>query len=112
MEEPSSSKNTRMHAWKLHGIMSSLVMEFRQKHSVFSSGVHLFGLPTFETHTFGALPFGFTSALNVKYLLAFVVQTTLHWHVMEAVVFNLMFAALTSLTFPMQSGISLPEMIY
>ena len=79
---------------------------------VFFSGVHLFELPTFETHTFGTLPFGFTSDLNLKPFIAFFVHTTLHWHVMEEVVLNLIFASLTSITSPEQSNISMAEIIY
>ena len=73
----------------------------------FFSSVYLFELPIFETHTFGALPFGFSSALNVKAFIASVVQTTRHWHVVEAVILKVIFASLTSVTFRLQPGILL-----
>ena len=101
-----------MHVRGPHKVVSSLMMECRRKHLVSFICVHIFDLLTFEKHTLGTPPFGFTSDLNVKAFVAFFVQTTLHWHVMEEVVLNLIFASLTSVTSPEQSGISLAEMVY
>ena len=115
IEEPSSSKDTPMHIILLcvrHKRVFLLALAIRRKHLVFFNGVNVFGLPTFETHTFGSPPFGFTSALNVKAFVVSVVQTTRHWHVKEAVILNLIFASLTSVTFPPHSRISLAEMVY
>ena len=112
-DEPSISKNALIVMNKPRKIGSLEKCEYLLTHSsVVFSGALLSGGPTFEKHTFGARPFGRTTALNSKFITVFLGETIRHWHVRAAVVLNLTSTADTCCTLPVHEAICLAEKEY